>query len=199
MEVGTAAPAAVQSAMVRHGSERFNGDASSHQHAYAPTAIIWASDPAKVSRVTLLEQLATIIRALDVAGVEYALVGGLAVAVWGAPRATQDIDLLVRPESVDAVVATIEPLGFRFRALPMTFSDGMRLQRVSKIEDGALLTLDLILVDQNLEPVWASRQKVDLDGVPIWVISRAALIQMKIAAGRPQDVADIQKLEELDR
>jgi hypothetical protein len=52
--------------------------------------------------MTLLEQLATIVRALDRAQIEYALVGGLAVAVWGAPRATQDIDLLVRPESVEA-------------------------------------------------------------------------------------------------
>ncbi len=100
----------------------------------------------------LLEQLATIVRALDEAKIDYALVGGLAVAVWGAPRATQDIDLLVRPESVDDIVATVEPLGFRLRALPLTFSDDMRLQRVSKIEDGALLTLALILVDQNLEP-----------------------------------------------
>lgn len=149
--------------------------------------------------MTLLNQLAAIVRALEHAGIEYALVGGLAVAVWGAPRATQDIDLLVRPESVDAVVAVVEPLGFRFRALPITFRDGMTLQRVSKIEDGALLTIDLILVDANLEPVWASRVRLELDGVPIWVISRTALIQMKVAAGRPQDAADIEKLEELDR
>lgn len=149
--------------------------------------------------MTLLDQLGAIVRALEHADIEYALVGGLAVAVWGAPRATQDIDLLVRPESVDAVVAVVEPLGFRFRALPITFRDGMQLQRVSKIEDGALLTIDLILVDANLEPAWASRVQLDLDGVPIWVISRAALIQMKVAAGRPQDAADIEKLEELDR
>ncbi len=149
--------------------------------------------------MTLLEQLTAIVAALDAAGIEYALVGGLAVAVWGAPRATQDIDLLVRPEAVDAIVTSIESLGFRFRALPMTFSDGMRLQRVSKIEDGALLTLDLILVDANLEPAWESRQQLELAGAPIWVISRKALIQMKIAAGRTQDALDVQRLEELDR
>jgi predicted nucleotidyltransferase len=149
--------------------------------------------------VTLLEELATVVGALDEAGIEYALVGGLAVAVWGAPRATQDIDLLIRPESVDAAVAAVEPHGFRFRALPMTFKDGMSLQRVSKIDEGALLTLDLILVDDNLEPAWRSRQRFDVDGTPVWVISREALIQMKAAAGRPQDALDIQNLEELDR
>lgn len=152
--------------------------------------------------MTLLDQLASVVRALDAAGIEYGLVGGLAVAVWGAPRATQDIDLLVRPEAVDAIMAAVEPLGFRFRALPMTFKDGMRLQRVTKIDAGAALTLDLILVDENLEPAWASRKRlemIDMDGTPIWVISREALIQMKAAAGRPQDALDIQNLEEQDR
>lgn len=149
--------------------------------------------------MTLFDELSTIVRALDQAGIEYALVGGLAVAVWGAPRATQDIDLLIRPESVDPVVSAMEPHGFRFRALPITFKDGMTLQRISKIEAGALLTLDLILVDLNLEPIWATRQRFDVDGTEVSVISRAALIQMKAAAGRPQDALDIQNLEEADR
>ena len=37
--------------------------------------------------------LDAVIDALDGLGVRYALVGGLAVGVWGAPRATKDIDL----------------------------------------------------------------------------------------------------------
>ena len=139
------------------------------------------------------------VAAFDDAGVAYALVGGLAVAVWGAPRATQDIDLLIRPESVDAAVAAVEPLGYRFRALPMTFRDGMSLQRVSKIDDGALLTLDLLLVNDNLEPVWDSRRRFEVAGSPVWVVSREALIQMKVAAGRPQDALDIENLQEADR
>ena len=151
------------------------------------------------TRVTLVEQLLTIVETLDREGIEYALVGGLAVAVWGAPRATQDIDILVRPESVEAIAAAVESLGFRFRALPMTFSDGMSLQRMSRLDEGALLTLDLLLVNENLEPVWTSRQQLQLEDKPIWVISREALIQMKIAAGRTQDALDVQRLEELDR
>lgn len=149
--------------------------------------------------MTLFEELRTIVSAFDDGGIEYALVGGLAVAVWGAPRATQDIDLLIRPESVDAAIAAVEPHGFRLPALPMTFKDGMSLQRISKIDAGALLSLDLILVDHNLEPIWSTRRRFDVDGRALWVISRTALIQMKAAAGRPQDALDIQNLEELDR
>jgi hypothetical protein len=149
--------------------------------------------------VTLLEELAALIRELDQAAIEYALVGGLAIAVWGAPRATQDIDLLVRPEALPAALEAAERRGFRLRALPITFRDGMTLQRVSKLEAGALLTIDFLLVNPNLEPVWESRQKLAIADGPIWVISRQALIQMKVAAGRPQDALDIQNLEELDR
>lgn len=149
--------------------------------------------------MTLLEELAALVRELDAGGVAYALVGGLAVAVWGAPRATQDIDLLVRPEALAAALEAAERRGFRLRALPMTFKDGMQLQRVSKVEAGGLLTVDFILVDANLEPVWASRQQLAMTEGPLWVISRRGLIQMKVAAGRPQDALDIQNLEELDR
>ena len=149
--------------------------------------------------VTLLEELASLVRELDAGEVEYALVGGLAVAVWGAPRATQDIDLLVRPEALARALEAADRRGFRLRALPMTFRDGMELQRASKVEGGALLTVDFLLVNPNLEPVWASRQKLSMAGGALWVISRQALIQMKAAAGRPQDAVDIQRLEELDR
>lgn len=149
--------------------------------------------------MTLLEELASLVAALDAKSVEYALVGGLAVAVWGAPRATQDIDLLVRSESLPAALEVADVRGFKLHALLMTFKDGMQLQRVSKVEGGTLVTVDFLLVNANLEPVWESRQQLAMAGGPIWVISRQALIQMKIAAGRPQDALDIQSLEELDR
>ena len=53
--------------------------------------------------------------ALQEHGVAYALVGGLAVAVWGAPRATKDIDLLVRPESLAEAMAAVATCGFELR------------------------------------------------------------------------------------
>jgi hypothetical protein len=50
--------------------------------------------------VDLHDELVSLVGALDAAGVDYALIGGLAVAVWGVPRFTQDIDLLVRREDL---------------------------------------------------------------------------------------------------
>lgn len=149
--------------------------------------------------MTLFDELTALVAALDRAGIEYALVGGLAVAVWGAPRATQDIDLLVRGDALPAALEVARGLGFSTRALPMRFADGMELQRVSKVDAGGLLVLDLILVNANLEPVWRTRQRVSIEGGGLWVVSRSGLIQMKAAAGRAQDLADVERLQELDR
>ena len=149
--------------------------------------------------MTVIEELMAIAGALERHRVEYALVGGLAVAVWGAPRATKDIDLLVRPESLAQAMAAVADCGFKLAGAPLWFRDGMELQRVTKIEAGAHLTVYFILVGESLEEIWTSRQKVETaDGV-LWVVSRDALIRMKAQAARPQDIADIERLTEGDR
>lgn len=136
---------------------------------------------------------------LDSSGVEYALAGGLAVAVWGAPRATKDIDLLVRPEAVAAAKSVAARRGFVLPAAPLTFRDGMTVERLSRVEAGALLTVDFLVVSQNLESAWASRLRLETTDGPLWVISRESLIQMKLAAGRTQDAADVEALKDMDR
>jgi hypothetical protein len=149
--------------------------------------------------VTLFDELTAVAGALERAGVEYALAGGLAVAVWGVPRATQDIDLLVRSEALPTALEVAHAMGFVTRALPMRFEDGMEVQRVSKTDGQDLLVLDFILVNANFESVWRTRQRLPIQGGGIWVVSRDGLIQMKVAAGRPQDLADVHRLRELDR
>lgn len=147
----------------------------------------------------LHEELFALTAALADDAVDYALVGGLAVAVWGAPRATKDIDLLVLPADVDRAKATAARRGFTLEAGPMDFSDGMVVHRVSKVADGQLLMLDLLVVNKSLERHWERRERRALETGHVWVISRQGLIEMKIAAGRPQDQADVVRLSEMDR
>jgi len=149
--------------------------------------------------MNLFDELVLVVSALDRSGIEYALVGGLAVGVWGAPRATKDIDFLIRPDDLVRAKESLRQVGYTLEALPMQFSDGMQMQRVSKVGVGELMTVDFILVDSNLEPAWQSRSRRDTDVISISVISRDALIAMKLSAGRPQDQADVIKLTEQDR
>ena len=147
----------------------------------------------------LFEETVALLGELERRGTPYALAGAIALAIHGAPRATTDIDLLVAPPDVDAVLDVARSRGFAVEALPMRFSDGLEIRRIVRAEGPELLTLDLLLVNRNLEPAWVSRQRVVTDSGEFWVVSRDGLIQMKAWAGREQDLADIRRLRELDR
>lgn len=149
--------------------------------------------------LSLTDEFEALVAALGGENVDYAVVGALAVAVHGAPRATTDIDLLVRPEDLDRAREVARSVGFTLEALPIRFRDGMELRRLTKVQDGDHLTLDLLLVDETLEPVWASRERVDTEAGPVVVVGRDALVAMKLAAGRAQDIADVERLTESDR
>ena len=79
--------------------------------------------------MTLYEELRAVLHALDAASGEYALVGALAVAVWGALRATKDIDLLVRREALPRAMNAVRTIGFNGEGQPFEFKDGTSLQR----------------------------------------------------------------------
>jgi hypothetical protein len=150
--------------------------------------------------VTIYDELRDILDALDAANVGYALVGGLAVAVWGAPRATKAIDLLVEPQDLQRALDAVRARGFTLAALPFEFKDGTTVQRVNKVEaTGDVMTLDLMIVDKNLEEAWASRIRLPFGERHVTVVSRDALIGMKARAARPQDLMDIQNLQDIDR
>jgi hypothetical protein len=52
----------------------------------------------------LFIELRRVAEALDAAGIAYAVVGGLAVSIYTAPRATDDIDLLIAPQDLARAV-----------------------------------------------------------------------------------------------
>jgi hypothetical protein len=150
--------------------------------------------------VTLFDELSTVLARLDEASIDYALIGGLAVAVWGAPRATKDIDLLVRREDLPRALVALRAAGFTLEGLPFEFKDGTEVQRINKVDpDGNLMTVDFMLVDRNLEAAWASRASLPFGERQVVVVSRDTLMAMKARAGRPQDLADIQNLKDDDR
>ena len=143
-----------------------------------------------------------LIAALDEHQIDYALCGGIAMAIYDRPRATVDIDLLILSGSLDRVRATAAALGYTIRGMEMTFSNGaIEIRRVSKIdrETGQVLSLDLLLVTPEIQQVWDSRIEADWEGGKLSVVSREGLIGLKNLRGSAQDHADISALmEDLD-
>lgn len=137
-----------------------------------------------------------IVLALERAGVDYALVGAFALAIHGAPRATTDIDLLVRPEDLQHALDAVRPLGFTFLARPMSFQSGVSMQRVSKVMGEDVLMVDFLLAQPPLMDAWQSRMAVEAFGAAVRVVNREQLLKMKALSGRLSDLADIERLQE---
>ena len=127
--------------------------------------------------------------------VQYLIVGGYAVAYHGYPRYTKDIDiwLLIDPDNAQKVVKTL--LDFGFGSLGLKESDF--LEDDTMIQLGyAPNRIDLImgLSGVNFEACFATKIEVDVDGVKLFFIDLENLKKAKKAAGRIQDLADIENL-----
>lgn len=145
------------------------------------------------------DEFRNLVAAFDEHKIEYALCGGMAMAVHQRPRMTIDIDVLIQEESLDRVVALAKEQGYNIRGKDMSFASGaVEIRRVAKIDAdaGDLLSLDLLLVTPQLRPVWESRIEAEWEGGTFSVVSRAGLIALKQFRSSGQDLDDIKALEE---
>jgi hypothetical protein len=145
--------------------------------------------------IDVYAEFVALVRALDDARIDYALCGALALAVHGAPRATRDIDLIARKEDADTLREVARSVGYVLEALPMVFSgSGIEVQRFTKLIGGRPLMLDVLWLSDVLKAVWEDRQQVPWKEGTLWVVSPDGLVTLKLTAGRPQDLVDIQSL-----
>jgi len=129
-------------------------------------------------------------RALEEAGVTYAVVGGNAVAVWvarvdeAAVRNTQDVDILLRREDLEAATAALGPAGFIFRHVKGIdmFLDGPEAKNRDAVH--------VIFAGEKVRPenVFPAPDVAEAEsGDPFRVLSLPALIRMKLTSFRRQD------------
>ena len=147
----------------------------------------------------LYEEFNSIVAGLEEHGIDYAVCGGLAMAVHGLPRATVDIDLLILAERLEEARSVVRNLGYTIEAQPMTFHEGaIEIRRLSKIDpsDGDLLMVDFLLVTPAVEAVWNNRIRVASPKGSVSVVSREGLIALKSFRRSAQDMADIERLKE---
>lgn len=105
----------------------------------------------------ILDELKTLTKKLREENIEYALYGGLALAIYALPRATLNIDILIEPTLLDRIERIVHGLGYTTKAEPMHFHDGkIQIHRVSKIEAGTgeVLVLDMLLVTPEIRDAW---------------------------------------------
>jgi len=136
------------------------------------------------------------------AGAEFVVLGGHAVAYHGHPRATKDLDVLVRATNANAarVYKALASFGapldlFEVKEADFAAYDGVLQIGLPPRRIDILNRADGITFDEAV----SEAQSFELDGRRIPVIGLEALLKNKRAAAREQGVADIKALEAVRR
>jgi predicted nucleotidyltransferase len=132
------------------------------------------------------------------ARVEFVVVGALAVAVHAEPRATDDLDVFVRPTLANARRIRAALIAFGFGKAAPSAAQLAQRDRVFIIGRKPLRIDILNAIDGvTFTDAWRNRVEVTIDGIRIPVIGRRELIANKQAAGRDKDRFDLAMLERI--
>ena len=143
----------------------------------------------------LNKDLKEFIELLNSEKVEYLIVGGHCLAFHGAPRFTGDIDLFISVSSANAekLERVLHKFGFEstgLKAQDFQVPNQVIQLGVSPNRIDLLTSIDAVAFDEG----WATRVSANLDGLPVFLLDKELLIRNKLAAGRLQDRADVEKL-----
>jgi predicted nucleotidyltransferase len=140
------------------------------------------------------KEFLTLLREEDV---EYLLIGGYAVGYYGYPRTTADMDIwiAIHPDTARKMVAVFDRFGLR----------GGDVTEALFCQPGNIIRMGLppvrIEVLNEIDGVdfyecYSRCNPVQIDGMPVNLISLADLRRNKLAAARHKDLDDIEHLPE---
>jgi predicted nucleotidyltransferase len=141
------------------------------------------------SRPATLEDLKTLVRALNAQGADYLLIGGYALFAHGYHRATTDIDMLV-PATREAGRKVREALMVLPDQVardidPAWFEEGENI----RVADAFVVDIMLSACGETYDTLVRYAETVDLDGLPIRTVNLEGLLRTK-QTRREKDVAD---------
>lgn len=146
------------------------------------------------SRPATLEDLKTLIRALNEQGAEYLLIGGYALFAHGYHRATTDIDVLVPANAVAGLkvraALMVLPDQVARELDPAWFEEGENI----RVADAFVVDIMLAACGETYETLSRYAETVDLDGIPVRTLNLEGLLRTKQTM-RDKDVADRAILE----
>ena len=133
---------------------------------------------------------------LNSRGVDYVIVGAQSLAFHGRPRHTGDLDILVRPTPDNArlLLALLNQFGFEQSGFKETdFLQPGQIIQLGRVPSRIDLLTNISGV--STDEAFAGKISATLDGIPVFILGKDALIRNKRAVGRPQDLADLAELE----
>jgi len=146
----------------------------------------------------LTSTLDLLVALLEDMSVQYVIVGGLAIRAYSIPRATEDLDftLAMGREHLPGLYEALEKQDY---AVPEPYRSGwvdqvkgLNLVKLKRYVGGRGIDVDLFLADSSFQKeILRRRRMADVEGRNLWIASPEDMVLLKVLAGRPRDLLDV--------
>jgi predicted nucleotidyltransferase len=129
--------------------------------------------------------------------VKYLVIGGIACAIYGSPRATLDLDIVIEPtiENARALLKALKEAGFGTAFL--TTAEKIASTELNILNDYIKMDILTKAKGVDFDKCWKRREVKTIEGVRVNLISLADLTAVKKAVNRPIDRYDIKILKKI--
>ena len=143
----------------------------------------------------MLNRLQDVFRSLQKRDVEYLVIGGIASILYGVPRATFDLDILIKPtpDNTQRLLEALSEAGLGTASL--TSVRDILANEITVFKDKVRVDVQTSTPGLDFSEAWDRRQTMCFEGQDFYVVSKEDLIAAKRAAGRDVDLEDVRLLE----
>ncbi|RJP24284.1 MAG: hypothetical protein C4527_19095 [Candidatus Omnitrophota bacterium] len=143
----------------------------------------------------MLNRLKDVFKSFQNHDVKYVIIGGIAAILHGVPRATFDLDLLIKATPDNARRFLDALLDADFGTAALTSVDELLSHDITIFKDKIRIDVFLSTPGLNFDEAWSRREMMNYKGQDFYVVSKQDLISSKRATGRDVDQEDIRLLE----
>src|SRR6266496_2913558 len=146
----------------------------------------------------MLDQLQSVFASFQKNDVKYVIIGGIAAVLYGVPRATFDLEVLIEPtrQNAERLLRAMIEAGLGTAAL--TSANDVLSKEITIFTDRIRLDVQTSTPGLVFEDAWRRKVTMNYKGQTLEVVSLTDLIASKRASGRDVDLEDVRILESKD-
>ena len=143
----------------------------------------------------MLNRLQDVFKSFQQHEVRYVVIGGIASVLYGVPRATFDLDILIEatPENAECLLVALTEAGFG--TATMTDAEDVLTHEITVFNDRVRIDVQTRTPGLSFQDAWRRRKTMTYQGQDFFIASKEDLIASKRAAGREVDLSDVRLLE----
>jgi len=143
----------------------------------------------------MLNRLQDVFKFFQQHEVKYLVIGGIASVIYGVPRATFDLDILIEATTENAQRLLAALIDADFGTATLTSPEDLVAHEITVFSDRVRIDAQTSTPGITFQDAWSRRKTINYQGQDFFILSKEDLIKSKRASGREVDLEDIRLLE----